>query len=196
LLAILKRRSTVPPWTRAASPLFAALKKPPQFTENTTTLTLLFAALTQSASSNPFICHSYKKSPGYGVPRGVRQPRRPISSSRRASEKRQRLQTRIHAVDVPGSARGLAVPSSCFSLLATTALPCTFLRFSAFFCTAQTVIPFYSNRFRALCTKHPGVGSPTFRRPGGNGHLLRADLDYSLPITHFFRSRRGILRLS
>jgi hypothetical protein len=48
------------------TPLFAALTNPAQIAENTATLSLLFATLTRSVSSNSFICNSYTKSPGYG----------------------------------------------------------------------------------------------------------------------------------
>jgi hypothetical protein len=48
-----------------ASPLFATLTKRPQLAENKSTLSLLFATLTGFATPNPFVCHSYTKSPGW-----------------------------------------------------------------------------------------------------------------------------------
>jgi hypothetical protein len=50
----------------AVSPFPAAVTNGLQFIENTSTLSPLFATLAQSSRTNPFICNSYRKSPGVG----------------------------------------------------------------------------------------------------------------------------------
>ena len=49
-----------------ASPFFATLTRPLQPLENTTTLSPAVATLTSRVKVNPFVCHSYKKHPGWG----------------------------------------------------------------------------------------------------------------------------------
>jgi hypothetical protein len=49
------------------TPLSATLTEFVQLTENPVTLSLLFATLTRSAQCKSFICHSYKKLPGWGA---------------------------------------------------------------------------------------------------------------------------------
>ena len=51
------------------SPLFATLADSSQLAENKTTLSLVFATLTRCVKPKSFACHSYKKTPGVGVPR-------------------------------------------------------------------------------------------------------------------------------
>src|SRR5580658_1676039 len=52
----------------SVTPLFATLTDQSQADENTTTLSPAFATLTRHITPNSFICHSYKKHPGGGVP--------------------------------------------------------------------------------------------------------------------------------
>jgi len=52
--------------TAAVSPFLATLASHLQLTENTTTLSPAFATLTDRARHNSFVCHSYKKHPGWG----------------------------------------------------------------------------------------------------------------------------------
>jgi hypothetical protein len=47
-----------------AIPLLATLAWPLYLIENSTTLSPVFATLTRSVTSNPFVCHSYTKHPG------------------------------------------------------------------------------------------------------------------------------------
>ena len=49
------------------SPFPATLTDPPQLTENPATLSLAFATLTRHVKHNPFVCHSYRKQPGWGT---------------------------------------------------------------------------------------------------------------------------------
>jgi hypothetical protein len=51
-----------PRWT-SVSPFPAALTGPVQLDKSKTTLSLAFATLTRHVSHNPFVCHSYKKTP-------------------------------------------------------------------------------------------------------------------------------------
>ena len=53
---------TTPP----LSPFTATLASPLQSTENLATLSPAFATLTRHVNHNPFVCHSYKKHPGWG----------------------------------------------------------------------------------------------------------------------------------
>ena len=53
---------------RSLSPFLATLTSTPQLTENTTTLSLVFATLTDCVRHKSFICHSCKKTPGVGIP--------------------------------------------------------------------------------------------------------------------------------
>ena len=48
------------------SPLFAALADRPLRTTKHATLSLLAATLTSRVKHNPFVCHSYRKHPGWG----------------------------------------------------------------------------------------------------------------------------------
>jgi hypothetical protein len=48
------------------TPLFATLTTLPQIPENTTTLSSVFATLTSRVKHKFFVCHSYKKHPGWG----------------------------------------------------------------------------------------------------------------------------------
>jgi len=48
------------------SPFFATLTNPLQLAENTSTLSPAFATLTRHVNHNPFVCHSYRKHPGWG----------------------------------------------------------------------------------------------------------------------------------
>ena len=50
------------------SPLLATLPDQSQLTENPATLSPFAATLTSRVKSNPFVCHSYKKTPGWGYP--------------------------------------------------------------------------------------------------------------------------------
>jgi hypothetical protein len=49
------------------SPFFATLTSPLQPPENTATLSPAFATLTRHVNHNSFVCHSYKKHPGWGA---------------------------------------------------------------------------------------------------------------------------------
>jgi len=51
------------------SPFAATLTDSPQLIENPATLSPAFATLTSRVNPNPFVCHSYKKHPGWGYPR-------------------------------------------------------------------------------------------------------------------------------
>jgi hypothetical protein len=48
------------------TPFPATLTSPLQIAENTTTLTPVFATLTDRVKHKPFVCHSYEKQPGWG----------------------------------------------------------------------------------------------------------------------------------
>ena len=50
------------------TPLFATLTTIPQIPENSTTLSSVFATLTSRVKHKFFVCHSYKKHPGWGSP--------------------------------------------------------------------------------------------------------------------------------
>jgi hypothetical protein len=50
------------------SPFPATLPDRPQLIENTITLSLVFAALTDTVNHKPFVCHSCKKHRGWGIP--------------------------------------------------------------------------------------------------------------------------------
>jgi hypothetical protein len=54
----------------SVSPFLATLTTSLQLTENTSTLSSAFATLTSHVNHKPFVCHSYKKHPGVGIPRG------------------------------------------------------------------------------------------------------------------------------
>ena len=51
-----------------ATPFPATLASLPQTAENATTLSPAFATLTNHVNHKPFVCHSYKKTPGVGYP--------------------------------------------------------------------------------------------------------------------------------
>ena len=60
----------IPPACRKTfrvSPFFATLKSSLQLTENTATLSPFAATLTDFVNHNPFVCHSYRKHPGWGL---------------------------------------------------------------------------------------------------------------------------------
>src|SRR5580658_9477371 len=50
------------------TPFPATLTDTPQSHENKTTLSPAFATLTRFVNPNPFVCHSYKKHRGWGIP--------------------------------------------------------------------------------------------------------------------------------
>jgi hypothetical protein len=52
--------------TAAVSPFLATITSHLQLTENTATLSPAFATLTDRVRNNSFVCHSYKKHPGWG----------------------------------------------------------------------------------------------------------------------------------
>ncbi len=52
--------------TAAVSPFLATLTSHLQLTENTATLSPAFATLTDRVRHNSFVCHSYRKHPGWG----------------------------------------------------------------------------------------------------------------------------------
>src|ERR1700676_1106122 len=54
--------------TPRVSPFFASLTSFLQLTENTATLSPFAATLTDSVNHNPFVCHSYRKHRGWGLP--------------------------------------------------------------------------------------------------------------------------------
>src|ERR1700734_1584932 len=56
------------------SPFAATLTDTPQSAENRTTLSPAFATLTHFVTTNPFVCPSYKKTPGVGHARLSRLP--------------------------------------------------------------------------------------------------------------------------
>jgi hypothetical protein len=58
-------RLTLQKWP-PVNPLFATLTDIAQTPESTTTLSSVFATLTRRVKPNPFVCHSYKKHPGWG----------------------------------------------------------------------------------------------------------------------------------
>ncbi len=53
------------------TPFVATLTVSSQLTENPATLSPVFATLTRHVKPSPFVCHSYKKHPGVGVPRQI-----------------------------------------------------------------------------------------------------------------------------
>ena len=65
-----------PDGASSISPLSATLTTHLQLTENKTTLSLLFATLTRRVKANPFVCHSYKKHRGWGIPCAAGNPAR------------------------------------------------------------------------------------------------------------------------
>jgi hypothetical protein len=200
----------------AVTPLFATLTKSAQLSENTSTLSPLLAALTRSVRSNSFICRSYTKSPGVWGSRGLRRPCRRFSSSPILRQS-PRLRTPIPTSHVtPSSARDLLLlHSSLFTRHSSLVYPsgsprmatppshslhsrCSFLQFSALFCTAQKLISFCFSTFRALCQKHPGCTHTHPRRlhrKQSNGAPLPTT-HCSLLTIHFPRSQHGILSLS
>jgi hypothetical protein len=74
--------------TSRVTPLFATLTSHLQSTENKATLSPFPATLTYCVKHNPFVCHSYRKHPGWGyilqiesLPKGLRtleRSRRPL----------------------------------------------------------------------------------------------------------------------
>ena len=54
--------------TSPATPFFATLTASPQHAENSATLSPFPATLTRPVTLNSFVCHSYKKHPGWGAP--------------------------------------------------------------------------------------------------------------------------------
>ena len=54
--------------TPCLSPFPTTLTGPSQTAENATTLSPAFVTLTDRVNHNPFVCHSYKKTPGVGIP--------------------------------------------------------------------------------------------------------------------------------
>ena len=69
LSLVAPRRS--PLATASLTPFLATLAASSQLTENPATLSPFAATLTRRVKPNPFVCHSYKKHPGVGVPRQV-----------------------------------------------------------------------------------------------------------------------------
>ena len=57
--------------TASASPLSATLTHNQQLHENKATLSPAFGTLTRRVKPNSFVCHSYKKHPGWGYPLSV-----------------------------------------------------------------------------------------------------------------------------
>jgi hypothetical protein len=53
------------------TPFLATLTVPSQLPENPATLSPVLATLTRRVKPNPFVCHSYTKHPGVGVPRQI-----------------------------------------------------------------------------------------------------------------------------
>ena len=61
-------RCIAAPKSTSVTPFLATLTNRPQLNESKTTLSLAFATLTSHVSHNPFVCHSYKKTPGGYIP--------------------------------------------------------------------------------------------------------------------------------
>ncbi len=74
--SMLSSLSTSPANSSVNSPslscFLATLADKPQLTENSPTLSPVPATLTGRAKHNPFVCHSYRKHPGWGIPLATR----------------------------------------------------------------------------------------------------------------------------
>ena len=141
------------------TPFVATLAAASQLAENSATLSPFAATLTRRVKPNPFVCHSYKKHPGVGVPRHIF----PLSCSSILS-----VISALSALKSPCKSTSLPPleqepsPRALFSLLSRNRakLNPSFSHSSALFCTMQSSKPFPLNNLRTLCTNTRGWGTP------------------------------------
>jgi hypothetical protein len=171
------------------TPFFATLTELPQLSENTATLSPVFATLTLFITPKSFVCHSYTKSPGVWVHLSTSHSPPALSSRYHGASLFSAPSPRTQPPRLSGSS---FQPLSSALLTARYSL---FLYFFALFCTPKNVNSPSFNYFHTLCRKAPGCGprlSPLFTR-NGSRYVERAQPpEHAAPISplatrHFFR---------
>jgi hypothetical protein len=151
------------------SPFFAALADRSQLAENPATLSLVFATLTRFVTSNPFVCHSYEKTPGVWATSSPRKINLPAPALSFLYPDHAAQNKKHESRKSPTS-----VPATHCSFRILPQFSCTFLH------SAKTYLPSFQED-PASCCKTAGVGY-AFRVASWPGRrLVRFHLQLSTP---------------